>query len=38
MAYVDPALAAAGAACEVDIRGKAAPAKVVALPFYKRQK
>jgi aminomethyltransferase len=38
MAYVDPALTAAGAACEVDIRGKAAPAKVVPLPFYKRQK
>jgi glycine cleavage system T protein (aminomethyltransferase) len=38
MAYVDPALAAAGTACEVDIRGKAAPAKVVPLPFYKRPK
>jgi aminomethyltransferase len=37
MAYVDPALAA-GAACEVDIRGRAAPAKVAPLPFYKRQK
>ncbi|HEX5270788.1 MAG TPA: glycine cleavage system aminomethyltransferase GcvT [Gemmataceae bacterium] len=38
MAYVDPALTAAGTACEVDIRGKAAPARVVPLPFYKRQK
>jgi aminomethyltransferase len=38
MAYVEPALAAAGTACEVDIRGQAAPAKVVPLPFYKRQK
>jgi aminomethyltransferase len=38
MAYVDPALATAGAACEVDIRGRTAPAKVVPLPFYKRQK
>jgi aminomethyltransferase len=38
MAYVDAALAATGTACEVDIRGKAAPAKVVPLPFYKRPK
>jgi aminomethyltransferase len=38
MAYVDPALATVGTACEVDIRGKAAPARVVPLPFYKRQK
>jgi aminomethyltransferase len=38
MAYVDPDLAAAGTSCEVDIRGKAAPTKVVPLPFYKRQK
>jgi aminomethyltransferase len=38
MAYVAPALAAAGTACEVDIRGKAAPARVVPLPFYKRNK
>jgi aminomethyltransferase len=38
MAYVDPAPAVVGAACEVDIRGKAAPAKVVPLPFYKRPK
>jgi aminomethyltransferase len=38
MAYADPAAAAVGTACEVDIRGKAAPAKVVPLPFYKRPK
>jgi aminomethyltransferase len=38
MAYVDVGLAAAGTTCEVDIRGKTAPAKVVPLPFYKRQK
>lgn len=36
MAYVDPAAAAPGTACEVDVRGKPAPAKVVPLPFYKR--
>jgi aminomethyltransferase len=38
MAYVDPALTAAGTACDVDVRGKSAPAKVAPLPFYKRQK
>ncbi len=38
MAYVDAALTAVGTACEVDIRGKTAPAKVVPMPFYKRQK
>jgi len=38
MAYVDPALAAAGTACAVDIRGKAASAQVVPVPFYKRHK
>ena len=38
MAYVEPALTAIGTALEVDIRGKAAPAKVVPLPFYKRGK
>ena len=37
MAYVEPAYAAAGTPCEVDIRGKPAPAKVVPLPFYKRR-
>jgi aminomethyltransferase len=36
MAYVDPAQAAPGTVCEVDIRGKAEPARVVPLPFYRR--
>lgn len=38
MAYVDPAHAAPGSACEVDIRGKPSPAKVVRLPFYDRKR
>src|SRR5262249_450143 len=37
MAYVDPPLTAAGTACEVDIRGKPAPARLVPLPFYRRK-
>jgi aminomethyltransferase len=37
MAYVDPAHAA-GTACQVDVRGKAEAARVVALPFYRRAK
>ena len=36
MAYVPPALAAPGTRLGVDVRGTAAPAEVVALPFYKR--
>ena len=36
MAYVDPAHTAAQTSCEVDVRGKSAPARVVPLPFYKR--
>ena len=36
MAYVPPALAAPGSRLGVDVRGTAAPAEVVALPFYKR--
>jgi aminomethyltransferase len=36
MAYVPPSLAAPGTRLGVDIRGTAAPAEVVALPFYKR--
>jgi aminomethyltransferase len=36
MAYVDRAHAGVGTRCEVDIRGKAEPAEVVALPFYRR--
>ena len=38
MAYVDPAFAAPGSACEVDIRGKASAATVVRLPFYDRKR
>jgi aminomethyltransferase len=37
MAYVAPAHATPGAGCEVDIRGKTSPAKVVGLPFYDRK-
>jgi aminomethyltransferase len=36
MAYVPPALAEPGTGFGVDVRGTAAPAEVVALPFYKR--
>ena len=36
MAYVPPALAEPGSRLRVDVRGTAAPAEVVALPFYKR--
>ena len=36
MAYVDPSLSPVGTSCEVDVRGKPAPARVVRLPFYKR--
>ena len=36
MAYVPPALAAAGTRFGVDVRGTVAPAEVVQLPFYKR--
>ena len=36
MAYVPPALAEPGTRFGVDVRGTAAPAEVVALPFYKR--
>jgi aminomethyltransferase len=36
MAYVPAALAAVGTSLEIDIRGKATPAVVVPLPFYKR--
>jgi aminomethyltransferase len=38
MAYVDPAYTKEGTACELDVRGKPAPARVVPLPFYRRQK
>jgi aminomethyltransferase len=36
MAYVEPALAAPGTTCEIDVRGKPEPARVVPLPFYRR--
>jgi aminomethyltransferase len=38
MGYVPPALARPGTELAVEIRGKAVPAVVVALPFYKRGK
>ncbi|PYI65007.1 glycine cleavage system aminomethyltransferase GcvT [Arthrobacter livingstonensis] len=38
MAYVDVAHAEVGTLLDVDLRGKAEPFEVVALPFYKRQK
>jgi aminomethyltransferase len=38
MGYVAPAHTAAGTALQVDIRGKPEPARVVKLPFYKREK
>jgi aminomethyltransferase len=37
MAYVDPSHARAGTMCAIDIRGKDEAARVVALPFYKRE-
>jgi len=36
MAYLPPALAAPGTQVEVDVRGRATAAVVVALPFYRR--
>jgi aminomethyltransferase len=36
MAYVPPGLAAPGTALTIDVRGKALPAVVVEVPFYKR--
>jgi aminomethyltransferase len=36
MAYVPPAVAEPQTRLEVDVRGRAAPAEVVSLPFYKR--
>ncbi|UUL76316.1 glycine cleavage system aminomethyltransferase GcvT [Pseudarthrobacter sp. Fe7] len=38
MAYVDVEHSAPGTALDIDLRGKAEPFEVVALPFYKRQK
>lgn len=36
MAYIQPAYAAVGTELSIDVRGKLEPARVVALPFYKR--
>jgi aminomethyltransferase len=38
MAYLQRAHAAVGIECEVDVRGKPAPARVVPLPFYDRKR
>jgi aminomethyltransferase len=38
MAYVDPLFVQPGLSCEVDVRGKTEPARVVPLPFYSRKK
>jgi aminomethyltransferase len=38
MAYVDVEVTELGTALDIDLRGKAEPFEVVALPFYKRQK
>jgi aminomethyltransferase len=38
MAYVEPACAAVGTTCMVDVRGRPEPAHVVPLPFYRRAK
>jgi aminomethyltransferase len=38
MAYVDPLFMQQGLSCEVDVRGKTEPARVVPLPFYSRKK
>lgn len=38
MAYVDPAHSAVGSILQADVRGKPEPARVVALPFYRRAK
>jgi len=38
MAYVPPALSAVGTELAVDVRGRAEPVRVVALPFYRRDR
>ena len=38
LAYVDVELSEPGTALDIDLRGKAEPFEVVALPFYKRSK
>jgi aminomethyltransferase len=37
MAYVPPKSSAVGTDIEISVRGHAAPARLVALPFYKRR-
>src|SRR6185295_17454858 len=37
MAYVDPDRREPGTECQVDVRGKDEPARVVPLPFYRRK-
>jgi aminomethyltransferase len=37
LGYVPPALAEVGREIQIDIRGKAVTARLVPLPFYKRQ-
>jgi aminomethyltransferase len=36
MAYVPPASSALGTEIDVSIRGQATPARIIAMPFYKR--
>jgi aminomethyltransferase len=38
MAYVPAASAAAGSEIDIDVRGKTAKARIVSLPFYKRER
>jgi len=38
MAYVPPGDAEVRSEIQIEIRGRLAPARIVALPFYKRQK
>jgi aminomethyltransferase len=38
MAYVESQHSEPGTACNIDIRGKAEPARIVPLPFYRRRK
>jgi aminomethyltransferase len=38
MGYVEAGYTAPGTECEVDVRGKAAAARIVSLPFYRRKK
>ena len=38
LGYVDPAYTETGTAFDVEIRGRRVPARVVALPFYKKSK